>query len=59
VNSWRAPDPETNYATPVPQQRYRKYRTVEEEFDHSEEAKRMQRQHLFEEGWESFGGARS
>jgi hypothetical protein len=42
------------YLTPVPQTRYR---TVEEQFDNSEEARRLQREHLLENGWESFGGA--
>jgi PBSX family phage terminase large subunit len=48
------PDFEKDYLTPVPQTRYR---TVEEQFDNSEEARRLQSEHLHECGWESFGGA--
>jgi hypothetical protein len=50
------PDLERDYTQAPPQQRYRT-RTVEEQFDHSDEARRMQRQHLDENGWDGFGGA--
>jgi hypothetical protein len=53
------PDYEREYTKAPEQQRYAPARlrasSVEEQFDRSEESRRMQREHLLSEGWESFG----
>ena len=48
------PDLERDYTKAPPQKRYQ---TVEQKFDESAEAKRMQREHLLEHGWDTFGAA--